>query len=77
MKQCPQRLHFWTDHEDTIEESLCATGDDKDRDPLDIEMDAHAVLSLETTRSFIMLIVIQGLCFRLFSQFQNDANTAV
>ena len=59
LTQCPQTLHFWTDYNGGTERTLCSHEEDINR-PQDIPVNSHAIVNLLTSRSFMMILIIQG-----------------
>ena len=62
--QCPQTLHFWTDYNGGTERTLCSHEEDINR-PLDIPVNSHAIVNLRTSRSFMMILIVQGMLLQI------------
>ena len=58
--ECPQTLQFWTDYAGGTERTLCSHEEDINR-PLDIPVNSHATVNLRTSRSFMMILIVQGM----------------
>ena len=60
MTECPQTLQFWTDYAGGTERTLCSHEEDINR-PLDIPVNSQATVNLRTSRSFMMILIVQGM----------------